>query len=131
MNIFYLEPFSAGQGSKICPRIDRAKTIEPHCHATRALLQERLHNDRQARLDRASPSRDIFQKTAALVAVLRKLGCAALLCEETVFESDEEEARDALVLYRKRHRRGYKPKDVSCEGRLHLSYDFKQQPYIK
>jgi hypothetical protein len=120
-----------GQGVKICPQVNRSQITQPHHHATRALLQERLRNDRQARLDVASPSRDVFQKTAALVAALRKLGCTAPLCEETTFDSDEEEARDSLILHRKRNQRGYVPKQESCEGRLYLCYDSNQRPFIK
>ncbi|KAJ6467458.1 hypothetical protein DFH09DRAFT_1254258 [Mycena vulgaris] len=123
--------YATCQGSKICPRVNRLEMLEPHVQATRALLRERFRNDRQARLDGASPSRDVFQKTAALVSALRKLGCTAPLCEETVLESDEEEARDSMILHRKHNRRGYVPKQESCEGRLRLAFDFNQQPYIK
>ncbi|KAJ7442069.1 hypothetical protein B0H11DRAFT_1749418 [Mycena galericulata] len=97
----------------------------------KSMLQERFRNDRDARLRGASPSRDVFQKTAALVAALRKLGCTAPLCEETIFDSDEEEVQDTLILHRQRHQRGYVAKTETCEGRLYLAYDFKQQPLIK
>ncbi|KAJ6477108.1 hypothetical protein C8R47DRAFT_393343 [Mycena vitilis] len=119
------------QGCKICPQVDQRTVKEPHFCASRALLQERLRNDRDIRLSGASPSRDIFQKTAALVAALRKIGCSAPLCEETLFDSDEEEVQDALIFHRRRHQRGYVPKTDSCEGRLYLSHDFKGRPLIK
>ncbi|KAJ6527069.1 hypothetical protein B0H19DRAFT_970076 [Mycena capillaripes] len=119
------------KGIKICPRVNQLKIREPHSHATRALLQQRFRNDRQARLNGASPSRDVFQKTAALVTALRKLGCSAPRYEETIFESDEEEAHDAFVFHRKRNQRGYVPKQELCEGRLYLRSDFEQKPYIK
>ncbi|KAJ7029938.1 hypothetical protein C8F04DRAFT_1368646 [Mycena alexandri] len=119
------------QGSKICPKVNRDNMTEPHTCATRELLRERLCNDRDTRIAGASPSRDVFQKTGALFSALRKMGCSAPLCEETVYDSDEEEARDAMVLHHRRNRRGYDPKATQCEGRLLLRYDYQQQPYIK
>ncbi|KAJ7629167.1 hypothetical protein DFH06DRAFT_1338450 [Mycena polygramma] len=56
---------------------------------------------------------------------------SAPLCEETLFDSDEEEVQDALIFHRRRHQRGYVPKTDSCEGRLYLSHDFKGKPFIK
>jgi hypothetical protein len=96
--------------------VNQIKIREPHSHATRALLQDRFRDDRQARLDGASPSRDVFQKTAALVAALRKLGCSAPLCEETIFESDEEEVHDALILHRNATSVGMSPKKSRAKG---------------
>ncbi|KAJ7466610.1 hypothetical protein B0H11DRAFT_1733200 [Mycena galericulata] len=122
--------FLTCQGSKICPKVNRDKMTEPHTHATRALLQQRLLNDREARLAGTSPTRDVFQKTSALVSALRKMGCSVPLCEDTIYDSDEEEARDAMILHRKRNRRGYTPIEATCEGRLKLSYDHRRQPYI-
>ncbi|KAJ7488621.1 hypothetical protein B0H11DRAFT_2406715 [Mycena galericulata] len=121
---------SAGQGTKICPQVDRALMTQPHHEATRDMLKERLRNDREARIQTASPSRQIFQKTAALVAALRRLGCGATLQEETIVESDEEEEYDKLILHRTEHRRGYVPPTETCQGRLQLAYT-NQKPYIK
>ncbi|KAJ7490348.1 hypothetical protein B0H11DRAFT_2191580 [Mycena galericulata] len=118
------------QGTKICPQVDRALMTQPHHEATRDMLKERLRNDREARIQTASPSRQIFQKTAALVAALRRLGCGATLQEETIVESDEEEEYDKLILHRTEHRRGYVPPTETCQGRLQLAYA-NQKPYIK
>ncbi|KAJ6580689.1 hypothetical protein B0H19DRAFT_1060427 [Mycena capillaripes] len=109
-----------GKGVKICPHVNQLKIREPHSHATRALLQQRFRDDRQARIDGASLSRVVFQKTAALVAALRKLGCSAPLCEETIFESDEEEVHEALVFHCKRNQRG-------CE---HYSKQINKDHYL-
>lgn len=120
-----------GQGSKVCPQVDHEEMTEPHTHATRALLRQRLRNDREARISGTSPSRDVFLRTSALISAFRKKGCPAPLCEETIYDSDEEEARDTMVLHRQQSQRGYVPKEPTCEGRLQLSYDYRQQPYIK
>ncbi|KAJ6585422.1 hypothetical protein B0H19DRAFT_927021 [Mycena capillaripes] len=115
------------QGSKICPQVDRTRMIEPHESATREMLKERLRNDRDARVQTASPSRDIFQKTAALISALRKLGCTAPLQEETIVESDEEEDFEKLIFQRTEHRRGYVPNVETCQGRLQLCEHYSKQ----
>ncbi|KAJ7236183.1 hypothetical protein C8J57DRAFT_1088347 [Mycena rebaudengoi] len=102
----------------------------PHTMASRQLLQTRLLNDRESRMEGTSPSRDVFRKTAALFSALKRMGCSAPLQEETTFESDEEDAQNNLSLYRSQNRRGYEPAAPSCDGRLQFNYDYKQSPFI-
>ncbi|KAJ7256436.1 hypothetical protein C8J57DRAFT_1235810 [Mycena rebaudengoi] len=97
---------------------------------SRQLLQTRLLNDRESRMEGTSPSRDVFRKTAALFSALKRMGCSAPLQEETTFESDEEDAQNNLSLYRSQNRRGYEPAAPSCDGRLQFNYDYKQSPFI-
>ncbi|KAJ7798964.1 hypothetical protein B0H14DRAFT_2617455 [Mycena olivaceomarginata] len=70
-------------------------------------------------------------KTAALIAALRKEGCPAPRQEETLFDSDEEEAQEARQEYQAKNRWGYVPKVLTCDGRLQFSHSFDGQPIIK
>jgi hypothetical protein len=90
-----------------------------------------LKFDREERLQYASPSKDIFCKTAAYVTALRKLGCSRPLVEATERSADEEERKETLDIYWDQIRRGYRPKNTVCEGRLLFGYNSRQQPYIK
>ncbi|KAJ6559272.1 hypothetical protein B0H10DRAFT_2368910 [Mycena sp. CBHHK59/15] len=69
-------------------------------------------------------SSDIFKKTAALVTALRRLGCTASLNELTVFDDDEQEVVNQMILHREQNRRGYTPSEETCDGRLYLDYDY-------
>ncbi|KAJ7276956.1 hypothetical protein C8J57DRAFT_1584425 [Mycena rebaudengoi] len=48
---------STCQGSKICPKVDLESVSLPHTMASRQLLQTRLLNDRESRMEGTSPSR--------------------------------------------------------------------------
>ncbi|KAJ7280439.1 hypothetical protein C8J57DRAFT_1220907 [Mycena rebaudengoi] len=98
--------------------------------ASHQLLQTRLLNNRESRMEGTSPSRDVFRKTTALFSALKRMGCSAPLQEETTFESDEEDAQNNLSLYRSQNQQGYEPAAPSCDSRLQFNYDYKQSPFI-
>ncbi|KAJ7894497.1 hypothetical protein B0H14DRAFT_3426901 [Mycena olivaceomarginata] len=64
-------------GMKACPLADLAhlRSSYQHTSATRADVEERLAAEREARLLYSSPSRDIFQTTAAYITAVRTAGC--------------------------------------------------------
>lgn len=104
--------------------------MQPHISASRNILRERLHRDKQARLDGASPSRDIFRKTASLIAALRKLGCTASLCELTLLSPKERELRDRVLSHQAKLQRGYVAAKEKCEGRILFRYRERSTPFI-
>ncbi|KAJ7693792.1 hypothetical protein B0H16DRAFT_1352014 [Mycena metata] len=108
------------QGSKICPMSDLESMSTPHTTASRALLQERLRLDRENRMERTSPSRDIFKKTAAVVSAFRRLGCTGSLDEINLFNTEGQAAVDEMNLHRTEHQRGYSSAVATCDGRLQL-----------
>ncbi|KAJ7763443.1 hypothetical protein B0H16DRAFT_1718672 [Mycena metata] len=117
------ESHSTCQGVKVCPRSDMDFLSQPHTWATREGLQERLQNDREDRLEHASPNKDTFCRTSAYLAALRKLGCCRPLVEVTNLSSSEEETREATALYLQQVQRGYRPKEGTCQGRLIFEYN--------
>ncbi|KAJ7018082.1 hypothetical protein C8F04DRAFT_1199503 [Mycena alexandri] len=92
------------QGVKICPHSDVDNLTVPHTSASRANIQTWLRQDREDRLQYASPSKDIFCRTAAYLAALRKLGCSRPSVEETLFSESEEEQNKILEIYREQLR---------------------------
>ncbi|KAG6917541.1 hypothetical protein DXG01_002177 [Tephrocybe rancida] len=100
--------------------------------STRDDIHERLKHDLDLRISNSSPTRDIFEKTAALIATYRQLGCTALQHEKTLLtESEQLHQRES----EKRHfkmSRGYLSLSQTkmCEGRLLLQYSDEEQPYI-
>ncbi|KAJ7710725.1 hypothetical protein B0H17DRAFT_1173621 [Mycena rosella] len=118
------------QGAKVCPKVDLDSITHPHTSASLATLSETLALNRDIRLQHASPTRDVFQKTAAFIAALRKQGCPAPH-QETYFDSDEEEEQLAKEEHHRKIRRGYVPSVVTCDGRLEFSHSFNGHPVIK
>jgi len=112
-----------GQGSKACPFSDLEMLSEPHDHASRTSVQWRLKMDRDERLAGASPSRAIFQKTAAFISGITKLGCWGPQFEPTLRIPSELERREELEQYHMRIQRGYKPSEKYCDGRLIFKYN--------
>ncbi|KAJ7117533.1 hypothetical protein C8R44DRAFT_626720 [Mycena epipterygia] len=106
------------QGCKVCPNNDMESLAQPHHKATAHDVQERLQNDRDERLQYASPTRDIFQKTAAYLAVIRKMGCWRPKIEETLRLATEQGLQDERDLYLFQTQRGYVPPEELCEGRV-------------
>jgi predicted translin family RNA/ssDNA-binding protein len=96
-----------GQGSKVCPQTDFEKMKEPHMSATMEDITTRLQRDRKNRADVTSPSRDIFQKTSALIAALRSTGCPAAAHEDTPLSLGKHKLQDALDLHQEKLRCGY------------------------
>ncbi|KAJ6456641.1 hypothetical protein C8R47DRAFT_1165259 [Mycena vitilis] len=117
------ERHSTCQGAKICPFSDEDCLSKGHTRASLARIQTRLRNDREERLQYASPTKDIFCRTAAYLSAIRKLGCSRPLEDITLLTPDEEERRLTLDLYWKQVQRGYRPKEASCEGRMILRHD--------
>lgn len=87
------------------------------------MIQDRLRMDRDERLAGASPSRDIFNKTAGLVATLRKVGCGFKQDEDTALSTGEREYQDLLKTHETRLKRGYVSETLTCEGRILLEFD--------
>ncbi|KAG6808642.1 hypothetical protein H0H92_003424 [Tricholoma furcatifolium] len=95
---------------------------EPHTSATPDAIAERLANDRSTRLEASSPQSDVFRKTSALIAAVRKIGCGALEHEETVLPPSERIQQEKTEAFNKKMQRGYRPTSARCKGRVYLKY---------
>ncbi|KAJ7757604.1 hypothetical protein B0H16DRAFT_1457764 [Mycena metata] len=115
------ESHSACQGVKVCPQSDKDNLAMPHTSASRANIQTWLRQDREDRLQYASPSKDIFCRTAAYLSAVRKLGCSRPLVEETLFSESEEEQKEVSEIYRQQG---------VCEGRIIFQYDNRGRPRV-
>ncbi|KAJ7122259.1 hypothetical protein C8R44DRAFT_622063 [Mycena epipterygia] len=124
------ESHSTCQGVKVCPYSDIDTLSQPHTQASKEDVQARLKQDREDRLQYASPSKEIFCRTAAYLTALRKLGCCRPLVQETELSIDLEERKQTRDIYLQQIQRGYRPKDASCEGRLLFGYNSQGQAYI-
>ncbi|KAJ6578506.1 hypothetical protein B0H19DRAFT_1062987 [Mycena capillaripes] len=125
-----MEAHSTCHGVKVCPHSDLEALSVPHTSATREAIEERLSNDREERLQYASPSKDMFCRTKAYLTALRKLGCCRPLVEVTALSTSEEENREAKQIYMHQIQRGYRPPDGTCEGRLLFEYDSHDNPVV-
>lgn len=115
----------------MCPHNDQDALKTPHLFATREDILLRLRNDRENNMAIASPSRDIFRKTSALIIALRKTGCPAAEYETTNPSRSEVEHEDPADFHRIKVQRGYKPVTATCQGCLSLKFNQKNNPYIK
>jgi hypothetical protein len=133
LSVFTTETLNLpGQGSKVCPMSDQQSMESAHTSAGREDITARLHRDRQHRLDTASPSRDIFQKTTAFISALQHLGCRGPLYEPTLFYGREKELRDFLAQHKAKIQRGSSLQQPTCDGRLELCYGYADaKPYIQ
>ncbi|KAJ7764293.1 hypothetical protein B0H16DRAFT_1799720 [Mycena metata] len=122
---------STCHGVKVCPRSDIDALSEPHTFATRELISTRLKNDREDRLQLASPNKEVFARTAAYLTALRKLGCCRPLVEITALSMTELETKEATDFYNSQVQRGYRPPDGTCEGRLVFEYDAYDNPVVR
>ncbi|KAK7015317.1 hypothetical protein R3P38DRAFT_2637341 [Favolaschia claudopus] len=126
----YQKPSNAPVGSSFIRQFNyqTAKSTS----ATRADVKERLQNDREFREETFSPSRDVFLRTLAYLAALKKLGCSRPLDEETYLLTSEDEERETREIYLHQIQRGYRPKEGICEGRLVFgrSDDDEERPFI-
>lgn len=121
-----------GQGSKVCPMSDQDLMLSSHTSASREDVNERLRKDRQHKIDTASPTRDIFQKTTALISALQILGCRGPMHESRLVSSWEQEIADLLAAHKATIQRGFTPKHPLCSGRLELWYgSVNLKPYIQ
>jgi hypothetical protein len=116
---------------KVCPKADADALSESHTRASLANIQTRLRRDRDDRLQYASPTKDIFCRTAAYLTALRKLGCSRPLLEPTLRSEEEAEALETREIYWQLVRRGYRPKEGTCEGRLLFHYDSHGRPHVR
>ena len=126
-----MSELSIGQGIKVCSMSDLTNMKTVHICASREDIKMRLGRDRQQKLDTASPTRDVFEKTLAFISALQKNGCPAPLQEPTVLSREEEEYRSAFLKNAVKIQRGYTPGQRRCEGRLYLMYTNDGFPYIR
>lgn len=91
-----------------------------------------LYKDRQHRIDTASPSRDIFQKTSAFISALQYLGCRGPMYEPTLVSAGEKELRKILAQHKAKIQCGSSSQQPTCNGRLELCYGYADaKPYIQ
>ncbi|KAG6847309.1 hypothetical protein H0H93_008916, partial [Arthromyces matolae] len=121
------------QGSKVCPRTDMEALSKPHTIATVEAITQRLESDRRLRLEASTPENDIFRKTAALIAAVRKIGCIVPEHEETIIPPSEREQYERIQGLLRRMQRGYEPKVTKCQGRILLEYrrGLTEQLYLR
>jgi hypothetical protein len=119
-----------GQGSKVCPYSDMELMKTAHTSASRNDLRARLLRDRENHIAMASPTRDIFVKTAALISVFRDVGCNAPMQEPTVLPPAEYEYNKVLSEHQAKRRRGYIPGKEICQGRLSLQFNKHSKPFV-
>ncbi|KAJ7145085.1 hypothetical protein C8R43DRAFT_890873 [Mycena crocata] len=115
------ETHSTCCGVKVCPFSDTLSLSQPHTHASRANIQTRLRQDRDERLQHASPTKDIFSKTSAYLAAIRKLGCSHPP-DTQLANNDVPQQDDIMEYYWKQRSRGYRPKDSTCEGKIRIIF---------
>ncbi|KAF9059684.1 hypothetical protein BDP27DRAFT_1497038 [Rhodocollybia butyracea] len=104
---------STCQGVKICPLsyISYGEKGEySHSSATREDLQERLRHDRELEHEFRSPTRDVFERTSALITAIHRLGCSSSSGNLTNDQVVDDE-RSTL-------RRGYPDMPNRCTGRI-------------
>jgi hypothetical protein len=128
---YSMSELSIGQGVKVCPMSDLTNMKTVHTCASREDIKMRLCRDRQRKLDTASPSRDIFEKTLAFISALQKNGCPAPLHEPTFLSQEEEGSRNAFLEHTVKIQRGYTPSQRRCEGRLYLMHTNDGFTYIR
>jgi hypothetical protein len=120
-----------GQGCKACPYSNIVELASSHLAASRDALEQRLQQDKEYRMEFASPSRDVFQKTASFLTALRKLGCVAPEHEPTILNFTEHNQREKALSHQAKLWRGYRPSDDHCKGRLFFEYDMADKPFIR
>ncbi|KAJ7638020.1 hypothetical protein DFH06DRAFT_1002115 [Mycena polygramma] len=108
------------QGIKACPFSDLAALAGPdhaHTSATREDIALRLAVDRESRQRLNSPQRAIFNKTAAYINAIRRVGCRRPVQEETVRCGEELRQYTEDQALKEDLQRGYSaPK--TCQGRI-------------
>jgi hypothetical protein len=96
-------------------------------------VETRLREDQQDHLEAAaSPARDIFQKTFALISALQDSGCRAPLQEQTVLSEKERHFREKYAAHKAKIQRGNVRSNLKkiCEGRVLLRNVKDPKPYI-
>ena len=111
---------------------DQQSMESVHTSAGREDIMARLYRDRQHRIDTASPSRDIFQKTSAFMSALQYLGCRGPMYEPTLVSGGEKELCEVLAQHKAKIQRGSGSQQPTCEGHLELCHDYGDaKPYIQ
>ena len=111
---------------------DQQSMESVHTSAGREDIMARLDKDRQHRIDTASPSRDIFQKTFAFMSALQYLGCRGPMYEPTLVSGGEKELREIFAQHKAKIQRGSSSQQLTCDGRLELCYGYADaKPYIQ
>lgn len=95
------------------------------------MLRARLQCDKQTRLDRASPTRDIFQRTQSLLTALRKVGCGFPAHEPTQVSMEEQVQLEKMEAHEDKTRRGYKPISPTCKGQILFQRGRHGHPFIR
>lgn len=106
---------------------DVEKWKAPHQNPSLNDIRSRMKHERDLWLESVDPRRDTFQKTAAFIAALRKIGCKAPRREETTVTAMEKAARQHESLLS----RGYSPLDELCEGTILLEFDQLDHPLVR
>ncbi|PPQ84978.1 hypothetical protein CVT25_010531 [Psilocybe cyanescens] len=122
---------STCQGSKLCAAGDVKKWSEAHQTAGANEISQRLAHERAFCSEIADPSHDVFQRTAAFITALRKVGCRAQKHEETILNAAEQQAYAALLAHQADLSRGYVPAEEHCEGRIILEFDQLDKPFVR
>ncbi|THU76535.1 hypothetical protein K435DRAFT_704653 [Dendrothele bispora CBS 962.96] len=93
-------------------------------------LQDRLRQELEEQTQLPSPSKDVFNRTAAYISAIRQTGCLSVAYEETHYNSVEAAAQERLLEHRTEMQRGYS-KPNACKGRLLFSCLFDGRPVVK
>ena len=120
-----------GQGAKVCANADMQEAAQVHTEASREKIAERLSKDRDQRHSSTSPTRDVFQRTASLIAALRKLGCGRALHETTLFTPTELHKNQMVQELQETYRRGYVLPQSLCAGRILFEYDHRGIAFLR
>ncbi|KAF7334423.1 hypothetical protein MVEN_02271600 [Mycena venus] len=119
-------------GAKCCPHVDLDQVAEPHTQPSRALIKDRLQTDLEEQCATASPTRDIFTKTAAFIAGIRTLGCGSHETDALPELSPSELLhKNFWDEHHKMLKRGYVPTKASCSGRVFLDFNQQGQPLVR
>lgn len=119
---------NSGQGVNVCPMSKLASMKAVHNCASQEDIKKRLGRDRQQKLDLASPTCEVFEKTLAFISALRKNRCPGPLYEPTFLSLEEEESRKAFLEHAVKIQT---PGRKTCEGRPHSLHKNDGFPYIR
>ena len=110
------------QGSKVCPMSDQQSMLSSHISASHEDIKARLHKNCQYRINTASPTWNIFQKTSAFIAAIQQLGYCRPIHELTVVSAREREIHEFFTAHKAKIQCGYTPLQLPCDGCLELWY---------
>ncbi|KAF8990805.1 hypothetical protein BDZ89DRAFT_1173479 [Hymenopellis radicata] len=109
------EHHSTCQGVKICPSADADTMKTPHLRATRESLAQRLKQDADNRMEIASLTADVFNRTVFFLLALHRVGCRATEESEAGGHSP---AQEFILRHRDYLHRGYTDKIPRCSGEI-------------